>query len=338
MLNVIFSILVIPFLPFFAYGKLDDLAQLGNKKVPQVLGEEKTKAEMNNNNRVHNFFPLDPKASSVLAPNRTADYADIKIWASSSVVMDVESGTILHYFEGRKQTQIASLTKIMTAVLVMENVKDLNEEVEITHQTLNVSGTVVGCPSSVFCNANRLYVGEKITVRDLLKAMLLNSANDAATALAGYAGGTPKNFVGMMNEKAKSLGLKDTSFCTPSGLEIDDRPDDCYSSAYDTARIAAYSLRYETIWDIMKLDEERIYSTDGKYMHQLKNTDILVNEMENCLGGKTGFTPLAGKSLLTVTTDDSGKHKIVTVILNDENRWEDMKKLVSWTFDNYEWK
>jgi D-alanyl-D-alanine carboxypeptidase len=88
----------------------------------------------------------------------------------------------------------------------------------------------------------------------------------------------------------------------------------------------------------MRIEEDQIYSSDGKYMHQLKNTDMLLREMPNCLGGKTGFTPLAGKSLLTVAADPTGKHKIISVILNDENRWEDMKKLVDWTFANYEWR
>lgn len=342
MLNLILTILIIPFLPVFMYVNLTDSMPLETGKEAQVLGVEEVNLETEilteNNSFESNFFPLDQKALAVVSPSRKADYGDIKIWAGSSVVLDVESGTILHYFEGRKQTQIASLTKMMTAVLVVEKIKDLEEEVTITYEAINVPGTVVGCPSSVFCNANRMYVGEKVTVRNLLKAMLLNSANDAATALAGHVGGTPKNFVTMMNEKAKSLGLKDTSFCTPSGLEIDDRVDDCYSSAYDIARIAAYSLKYEIIWDIMQIEEGRFYSTDGTYMHELKNTDILVNEMANCIGGKTGFTPMAGKSLLIAATDPSGKHKIIAVILNDEDRWEDMRKLVNWTFNNYEWK
>jgi D-alanyl-D-alanine carboxypeptidase len=168
--------------------------------------------------------------------------------------------------------------------------------------------------------------------------MLLNSANDAAEALAIHIAGSGKEFVKMMNEKAKELGLKDTNFCTSSGLELDGIEDQCYSSAYDMARIAAYSLKYELIWDMMRIEEDQIYSTDGKYMHQLKNTDILISEMPDCLGGKTGFTPMAGKSLLMAATDPTRRHRIVAVILDDENRWTDMRNLVSWTFDNYEWR
>lgn len=171
-----------------------------------------------------------------------------------------------------------------------------------------------------------------------MKAMLLNSANDAATAIGIHIAGSTEAFSEMMNEKAKNLGLTDTHFCTPSGLEIDGQEEQCYSSAYDIARIAADSLKYRLIWDIMKIPEAQIYSTDGKYMHQLKNTDILLGDLPNCLGGKTGFTPMAGKSLLLGSSDNTGKHRIIAVLLNDENRWGDMRVLVDWVFNNYEWR
>jgi len=346
MFNIIITILAIPFLPVFMYGDLVENIDQNTEIHVKVLGEsseKKSESDYSQSSKVkdlqnYSLFPLEKNISSGLAPVRKADYADIKIWSGSSVVIDLDSGTILEYYNGRKQTQIASLTKIMTAVLVVENVKNLNETVTITKEALRVPGTSVGCPTSVFCNANRMYAGEKLSVRSLLKAMLLNSANDAAESLAIHVAGTSQKFVEMMNKKAKSLGLKDTNFCTASGLEIDGKEETCYSSAYDIARIAAYSLKYELIWDIMRIEETQIYSTDGTYMHQLKNTDILLSEMPYCIGGKTGFTPMAGKSLLSVATDPAEKHRIIAVILNDENRWEDMKKLVSWVFDNYEWK
>ncbi|HRY82887.1 MAG TPA: serine hydrolase [Candidatus Moranbacteria bacterium] len=330
------------------YGDLVDRANFEKNTISlnKILGGEKQKEEINScqsdvpqSLASRNLFPLDEKKlPNNLIPQRKDNYRDINILAGASVAIDADSGTILEYADGRKQTQIASLTKIMTAILVAEKIENLDESVTITKTALDVDGTTVGCPTSVFCNANRMYVGEKITVRNLLKAMLLNSANDAATALAIHVATTPENFVKLMNAKAKELGLKDTNFCTPSGLEIDGREAECYSSAYDIARIASYSLQYSLIWDIMKIEEEQVYSTNGKYMHQLKNTDMLLREMPNCLGGKTGFTPMAGKSLLTVAADPTREHKIVSVILSDENRWEDMKRLVDWVFANYEWK
>ena len=343
MLNLILVIFIFPFLPFFMYGNAFDFVQGGidNNK---VLGEEvqaqggKDFCDDANSYTNNNLFPIDPMASAGIIPMRKPDYGEIKIWAGSTVAIDVDSGTILHYDNGRKRTQIASLTKIMTAVLAMENIKNLDEEITITKEALNIPGTVVGCPTMTFCNDERLHSGEKIKAGDLLKAMLLDSANDAATAIGIHIAGSEEQFVNMMNEKAKSLGLKDTNFCTPSGLETDGIESQCYSSAYDIARIASYSLKYELIWSIMKIEEDQIYSADGKYSHKLKNTDILLSEMPNCLGGKTGFTPMAGKSLLFAVSDTEKQHRIIAVILNDETRWTDMKTLINWIFDNYEWK
>lgn len=351
MANLIFTLLVIPFIPVFLYGNLGTGADLSHSETVSiqslstegVLGEDDEKSRPTDsqkdcdNFQKYNLFPLDVTDSEYM-PVRKKDYSDIKIFAGSSVAIDVSSGTILHYDNGRKKTQIASLTKMMTAILAIENIKNLDEEVEITQEALAVPGTVVGCPTSVFCNSNRMYRGEKVKAIDLLKVMLLNSANDAATALGIHIAGSSDRFTEMMNEKAKSLGLKDTHFCTPSGLEKDGQEDQCYSTAYDIARIAANSLNYGLIWDIMKIPEGRFYSTDGKYMHEMKNTDLLLGEIPNCIGGKTGFTPMAGKSLMMGSQDVTGRHKVISVLLDDENRWEDMKKLVSWIFDNYEWK
>jgi D-alanyl-D-alanine carboxypeptidase len=287
---------------------------------------------------VQNLFPVDKAFASGFVPIRKNDSKDLNLWAGSSVAIDVDSGTVLHYDDGRRKSQIASLTKMMTGILVIEHISDLNDEVNITKEALNLPGTVVGCPTSVFCNASRMHIGEKVKAIDLMRAMLMNSANDAATALGIHVAGTSEKFVEMMNKKAQTLGLKDTHFCTPSGLEIDGEEDQCYSTAYDIARIAAYSMRYDVIWNIMRIPEGTFYSTDGKCEHALKNTDVLLDTLPNCIGGKTGFTPMAGKSLMLGITDESKKHKVVAVVLNDENRWEDMRTLTNWVFENYKWQ
>jgi D-alanyl-D-alanine carboxypeptidase len=345
MLNTLLALLIIPLTPVFLYGSFMNpdktVDRISDNPVEMVKGEKEvreTKNEKEESTINRDFFPTENYFKTSQTPVRQENSKDLKIWAGSSVVIDVASGTILHYDEGRKQTQIASLTKIMTAILVMEKLNNLNEEVTITREALSLPGTVVGCPMTGYCLSNRMYVGEKVRVLDLLKAMLMNSANDAATALAIHLAGSSEKFVQMMNDKVKELGLKDTHFCTPSGLEIDGRENECYSSAYDIARIAAHSLKYEKIWEIMRIPEDRFFSTNGKYMHELKNTDLLLAEMPNCLGGKTGFTPLAGKSLLAGVTDPEQKNKVMAVILNDESRWEDMKSLINWVFDNYKWQ
>ncbi len=324
---------------FSAIGVKNSVVLISGKQ--EVLGEENEKKQDGNvaydNQSTQDIFSAGLKNVG-LVPVRKKNISDFRVWAGSSVAIDVSSGTILHYDNGRKQTQIASLTKMMTAILAVENIKDFNAEVTIPKEALQVDGTVVGCPTSVFCNGNRMFIGEKVHAIDLLRAMLLNSANDAATALGIYIAGSKDKFVDIMNQRARDLGLVDTHFCTPSGLEIDGRENECYSSAYDIARIASESMKYDLIWNTMKIPEGQFFSTDGKRMHLLKNTDLLLDNVPNCLGGKTGFTPLAGKSLMLGATDLSGKHKMIFVLLNDEKRWEDMRLLVNWVDASYEWK
>lgn len=225
--------------------------------------------------------PVKPKAQAVdnpeYQPVRKDGAKDFLVSnAHASVVVDADTGTILHSNDGKQQRQIASLTKLMTAVLVMEKVKNLDEEVTIDEEAVSADGTKVGCLISGNCTSQRLKIGEKISVRNLLQAMLMNSANDTAIALSKYIAGSQDAFVSLMNEKAKELGLDNTHFCTSSGLDLDDETAaaGCYSSAYDIARIAAYSLRFDTIWKIARMPSNlTIASTDGKIQHTILNTD-----------------------------------------------------------------
>lgn len=351
MFNILYTALFFLIVPGLFSGNFsDNLARFKDSlfssvQDQKVLGEERAAVADPEGNGGATFDPAQKVDFSALdlsnigfIPKRKPDCPDIKLWAGSSAAIDVDSGVILYYDNGRKQTQIASLTKMMTAMLAVENIKDFNSVVTIQKEGLMVDGTVVGCPTSVFCNGERLHVGEQVHAIDLLKAMLLNSANDAATSLGIYIAGSPQKFVDKMNQKAKDMGLIDTHFCTPSGLEIDGHENECYSSAYDIARIAAASMQYDLIWDTMKIPEGQFYSVDGKHVHLLKNTDMLLGSVPGCLGGKTGFTPLAGKSLLMGSSDPTGKHRVITVLLNDENRWEDMRSLLNWVYNSYDWK
>lgn len=304
---------------------------------PSVTGIETAKSEK---------VEIKLKAQAVddpqFQPVRKSAVKDLVVPnAHASVIIDADTGTILHYNEGREHRQIASLTKMMTAVLVMEKVKNLDEEVVIDEDAVYVEGTKIGCPRSGYCISPRLRVGEKISARNLLQAMLMNSANDAALALAKHISGTQEDFADLMNKKARELGLVDTNFCTASGLDLDDEESakKCYSSAYDIARIAAYSLRYDTIWKIARLPNNSIVkSSDGKIEHTILNTDQLLDQMPNIIGAKTGFTPLAGYSLLMAVSDPSSKHRVIGVVLDDSQRWQDIRTMVDWTFSSYAWK
>ncbi|MCK5080980.1 MAG: D-alanyl-D-alanine carboxypeptidase, partial [Candidatus Moranbacteria bacterium] len=230
------------------------------------------------------------------APIKREEFGKFYAQAQAAVTIDAETNTILHYQNAKKRRPIASLTKIMTAVLVVENIKDLkNEIVVVDEEAVYEDGTKIGCPRGGYCVSTRLQVGERISAWNLFQAMVMNSTNDAAVALARYIAGSEEKFAEMMNEKAREIGLEDTNFCNPSGLDDEDNPGRCYSTAYDMARIAAYSLKYNEIWDTMKIRQKEIYSSDGKIKHQISNTDKLLDTMPNCIGGKTGFTYEAGQ-------------------------------------------
>jgi len=258
--------------------------------------------------------------------------------AHASIILDVDSGKVLYAHNAEEERQIASLTKLFTATIVMERVKNLDEPVTIDEEAVYAEGTRVGCPRSGFCNGVRFRPGERLAVRDLLKAALMNSANDAAIALGKHIGGTQDGFVRMMNDRAQELGLAHTHFCTPSGLEPEGYESQCYSSAGDVAKIAAHALGFPLLWEIMRLDKQIITSSDGGYQHEIFNTDQLLGQFPNLIGTKTGFTPLAGYSLLAVATDNSQNHRVVAVLLDDPYRWQSIRSMFDWSFQAIDWK
>ncbi|HWQ60137.1 MAG TPA: D-alanyl-D-alanine carboxypeptidase family protein [Candidatus Fimivivens sp.] len=260
--------------------------------------------------------------------------------AHSAVLLDAATGMPLFSQDADAHRAIASITKLMTAMIVVEQVKSLDESVTISEKAVYAEGTRVGCPRSGYCTGVRLRIGERVAVRDLLKAALMNSANDAAIALAEHVSGNQEAFVERMNRRAVELGLMNTHFCTPSGLELDDpvAEEGCYSSALDVARIAAYAQRYDVLWRTMRMEGTVISSVDGAYRHEIFNTDQMLG-YTNLLGTKTGFTPRAGYSLLAVAADPyDGKHRLVAVVLDDSSRWQSIREMFSWGFSSFEWK
>lgn len=258
--------------------------------------------------------------------------------AHASVVVDAASGEILYGQNATQKRPIASLTKLFTAVLVMERVPDLNALVTIDEEAVYAEGTRVGCPRSGYCNGERLRVGETLTARDLLKAALMNSSNDAAIALGKHVGGTQEGFAKIMNGRAEELGLADSHFCTPSGLEPEGREAECFSSALDVAKITSHALRFPELWDIMRQEKTFISSSDGQYQHEIFNTNELLGQLPNLIGTKTGFTPLAGRSLLAVANDETRDHTVVAVVLDDNYRWQSIQSMFDWSFQSFEWQ
>lgn len=326
--------------------------QKEQKDFVEVLGSHKEKNDKKENSKEKepkkkdeketfqsSLFFENLKASKAGVPIKKEGVGNYYVGARSAVAIDVETQTILHYQEGKKRVAIASLTKMLTAVLVMENIGNLDKEIiTLDAEALETDGTRVGCPRTGFCPETRFQLGETVSARSALQAMLLSSANDAAIALGKHISGSQEKFAVLMNKKAKSLGLQDSNFCNASGLDIDEKPGGCYSSAYDLARIVTYSFKYPEIWEILKIKETEITSIDGKLTHKLTNTDLLLDQMPNCLGGKTGFTYEAGKSLMMAAYLPENKdRKVVAVILDDNYRWQSMQGLLDWVFSAYEW-
>jgi serine-type D-Ala-D-Ala carboxypeptidase (penicillin-binding protein 5/6) len=339
-MNIVATILMLVIAPLNTFLAVNFKSALPDKenKISLVQNPGSVEGAEKNNQESQAVVALPPVP--IFEPIKKETALNLAIPnAHSSLIMDVDTKKVLFESDGNEQRQIASLTKMMTAVLAMEKVKNLDEEVTIDENAVYIAGTKIGCPGSGKCNHGpRLKVGEKISVLNLLKAMLMNSANDAAYSIGKHIAGSEDQFAEMMNEKAKELGLKNTHFCTASGLEPDGRESECYSSAYDIASIAAYAMRYDLIWQIMRLPDMTIYSSDGQCSHDIFNTDQVKDIISNCIGGKTGFTPLAGRSLLLAASDSTQKHKIIAVLLDDPYRWQDIKTMISWAFDSYEWK
>jgi D-alanyl-D-alanine carboxypeptidase (penicillin-binding protein 5/6) len=250
---------------------------------------------------------------------------ELVVWAKKAILFDANSGKILYQDKILENHQIASITKVMTALVLMDKVKDWDEKVEISSYAASAGGATV----------HFLY-GENFYAKDLFKAMLMNSDNTAARALAEHFAGTEEEFVGLMNEKVKELGLKNTKFADASGLD----DDNSHSCAYDVALMAKETLKYPMILETMQTPSHiQITSCDEfQNTHQVGNTDELLGKYSGILGAKTGFTYSAGYCLMMVR-EISGKGKVIGVLLDagELGRWTEMQKMLDWAFDRHSW-
>ena len=245
-------------------------------------------------------------------------YADGETSAKSMVVIEAGSGRVLLDKNMDEQRAMASTTKIMTALLTVENVKNLDEVVEINDKAVGIEGT------SMY-----LRKGEKLSVRELLFGLMLPSGNDAAMALAYHVGGSEENFVRMMNEKAESLMLKNTHFANPHGLDADGH----YTSAYDLAIITAEGLKNQAFRDIVSTKNVKVKGSKAGEPRFLSNKNKLLRTFEGCNGVKTGFTDNAGRCFVGSAERDG--MTLVCVVLNCGPMFEDCAKLLEQCFNKY---
>ncbi len=227
------------------------------------------------------------------------------ISASGALVLDAESGQVLYAKQATVRRPMASLTKLMTALIIAEN-HDLDEIVRTPKEMDGIVG-------------NRAYLpeGEQFTVGDLLSALLIASGNDAAITLAEYHSGSVPAFVEEMNERAMQLGLKDTSYADPTGLDHVGQ----YSTPRDIAWLTKFVMEKPVIAKRMKMRWDRIYSLQGTEV-ALNHTHALLNTTTSIIAGKTGTTDNARQCLVSVLEKD-GKHYIIVLLYSNE-RYADM--------------
>ena len=236
--------------------------------------------------------------------------------ATSAILMDMDSNRIMYAKDVHNVRSVASISKIMTAILAIES-KKLDDVVVIGDEINTSYG------SGIYIKKE-----EEIKLRDLVYGLMLRSGNDAALAIAHYVGGSVDDFVKLMNEKAIKIGMKNTTFNNPSGL---DEKKGNYSTAYDMAILTSYAMKNEEYKKIVGTKKYRVETNKNVYSWTNKNK--LLSSYKYTTGGKTGYTKIAKRTL--VTTASKNNLNLVAVTLNDGNDWQDHKNLFEEAFETY---
>lgn len=261
--------------------------------------------------------PIDIPTSVTLPIRKT--YAQNPILtATSAVVIDKESSAFLYAKNPDQQLFPASVTKIMTALVVLD-AYELDRSITITREHDAIGSSM------------KLEQGEVITVKNLLKGLLIASGNDSAYALAeAYPGGYGE-FIKAMNAKAKELHMDNTQFTNVSGVEQDEH----VTTARDVAVLTKVAMQNPLFRETVGTKELVVTDVSGTITHHLVNTNVLLGTMEGVIGVKTGWTDLAGECLVTETIKDG--RDIITVVLNSKDRFGESKQLIQWAFTNHDW-
>ena len=248
----------------------------------------------------------------------TVEHNELKLTSDAAILMEQDTKRVLYGKNYRNKVKIASTTKILTAIVAIEN-NSLDEKVTISKKAAGTGGSTVG-----------LKAGSQVSLKALMYGMLLKSGNDCAVAIAEHVGGSVEEFANMMNKKAYEIGAKDTRCTNPHGLDTEDN----HSTAYDLALITCYAKINETLSKI--LGTESITINFDKTPKYLANTNRLLFTYEYCDGGKTGFTNGANRCL--VATAKKEDLKVVAVVLGANTtdiRFSETKELLKYGIENY---
>ncbi|WP_044747967.1 D-alanyl-D-alanine carboxypeptidase family protein [Bacillus alveayuensis] len=239
--------------------------------------------------------------------------------AKSAILIEQTSGRVLFEKDAHTKRRIASITKIMTAVLAIESGK-MEETVTVSNRAVRTEG------SSIYLKPN-----EKIKLKHLVYGLMLRSGNDAAVAIAEHVGGSVEGFVFLMNQKAAEIGMTNTEFANPHGL---DDAENHYSTAYDMALLMRYAMQNE---EFRKISGTKVYSApnpDERWNRVWRNKNkLLTNLYEYCTGGKTGYTKRAKRTLVTTASKEG--LDLIAVTLNAPDDWNDHITMFEYGFNHY---
>lgn len=238
--------------------------------------------------------------------------------ARAAIAIDLDSSVVLYGKDEHLPLWPASTTKLMTALVSLD---EYNLDDVVTVSNPIQTGSTMG-----------LTEGEQISVENLLYGMLIQSANDAAYALARYHRGGITAFLTLMNDKAKQIHLENTHFFDPAGFDNDKQ----YTTASDLARLSQMALREKLIARIVSIPNITIADDTFTHFHALKNVNQLLGTMPGVAGVKTGYTENAKENLVNLTKRDG--HQILTVVLGSNDRFGDTRALTNWAFANFEWE
>lgn len=241
--------------------------------------------------------------------------ADLSVSAASAVLMVADTGEVVFEKNAHAQRGVASTTKIMTALLTAEQCTP-QRVVITTEQMVNVEGTSMG-----------LLAGDKVSFHDLVYGMLLASGNDAANTAAIAIDGSIKKFAVRMNKKAKEIGMTNTNFVTPSGLDDENH----YSTAYDMALLGCYALKNSVFLKACSSQSAKLCYGNEPYTRYLSNHNRLLKSFDGAIGIKTGFTKKSGRCLVSAAEREGVM--LVCVTLNAPDDWNDHKKLLEYGFE-----
>ncbi|CAM3964554.1 D-alanyl-D-alanine carboxypeptidase family protein [Lederbergia lenta] len=246
--------------------------------------------------------------------------AAFSVSSSGAILMEQKTGRVLYENNSHEIRRIASITKIMTAIIAIESGK-MNDTVKVSKNAVYTEG------SSVY-----LTPGESIKLQDLVYGLMLRSGNDAATAIAEHVGGSEEGFVFLMNQKAEELGMENTMFSNPHGLDDHEKH---YSTPFDMAILTKYVMENETYQTISGTKVYKFEREEGPQQWKNKNR-LLTEKYKYCTGGKTGFTKRAGRTLVTTASKDG--LDLISVTLDGPDDWNDHISMYEYGFKNFQLK